>query len=236
MTYEFIPSPNFSERKEDIDTIVIHFTASSTLNGTIAWFRNPKSRVSSHYVIGRDGKVVQMVKDSKKAWHAGKSQLWSRKNVNEFSIGIELVNWGELKRIDGKYYTWPNNWTREYSVEEFGEPIEMNDSFWAPYTELQLQACIKLCQTLRLKYPNITESNILGHMHISKPRKKDPGPHFPFIRIRQESREPEDNYELDISEDELAIKQNDRAEKESWVTRLINRWRLWLNTTRIRSQ
>lgn len=63
------------------------------IEGTISWFKNPESGVSAHYVIGRDGREVQMVDDNDKAWHAGVSKmpLTGETNVNDFSIGIELV-------------------------------------------------------------------------------------------------------------------------------------------------
>ena len=55
---------------------------------------NPKSGVSCHYLINRKGKIFKMVNDQNIAWHAGKS-LWQKyKNLNQNSIGVELVNKG----------------------------------------------------------------------------------------------------------------------------------------------
>lgn len=89
---EFIASPNWSGRKRSkIEVIVIHYTASMNIDGTVEWFLNPASDVSSHYIIGRDGVLIQMVLDQEKAWHAGKSSWLGKKDVNRFSIGIELV-------------------------------------------------------------------------------------------------------------------------------------------------
>lgn len=93
-TYEFIPSPHFSKRTKPVTAIVLHYTASLHIDGTISWFQRPESKVSAHYVIGRDGRTVQMVRDSNVAWHAGKSQMPGNPhetNVNHFSLGIELV-------------------------------------------------------------------------------------------------------------------------------------------------
>jgi len=93
-TYEFIPSPNFTKgrRKQGpITAIVIHYTGSIGIDGTIAWFKSEASKVSAHYVIGRDGRVVQMVSDEDTAYHAGRSELDGIPNVNYFSIGSELV-------------------------------------------------------------------------------------------------------------------------------------------------
>ncbi len=67
-----------------IDKVVLHITdGGANINGTIAWFRNPQAQVSAHYVIGRDGEVVQMVRHNDKAWHAS--------SANTASIGIEHV-------------------------------------------------------------------------------------------------------------------------------------------------
>ena len=55
---------------------------------------NPRTKVSSHYLINQKGKVSRFVQDWHVAWHAGKS-CWSRySNLNKNSIGVELVNRG----------------------------------------------------------------------------------------------------------------------------------------------
>ena len=56
--------------------------------------KDTKSRVSCHYIINRKGLITQMVKDNKVAWHAGKSKWKNFNNLNENSIGVELVNKG----------------------------------------------------------------------------------------------------------------------------------------------
>ena len=61
---------------------------------SIKRLKNIKTKVSCHYLINKRGRVTQMVKDNKVAWHAGKSKWQRFKNLNENSIGIELVNKG----------------------------------------------------------------------------------------------------------------------------------------------
>ncbi|MEB3223994.1 MAG: N-acetylmuramoyl-L-alanine amidase, partial [Candidatus Sericytochromatia bacterium] len=58
----------------------------------VNWFQHPRSFVSAHYIIGKRGELVQCVPDERRAWHAGPSKLAGREKVNDFSIGIELVN------------------------------------------------------------------------------------------------------------------------------------------------
>ncbi len=78
----FIQSPNCSSRNgERIRRIIMHYTTSRNVDGTISHFLKPSSRVSAHYVIARDGRIIQMVLDTDKAWHA--------KGANADSIGIE---------------------------------------------------------------------------------------------------------------------------------------------------
>jgi N-acetyl-anhydromuramyl-L-alanine amidase AmpD len=67
-----------------INRIVIHITdGAKNIGGTISWFQDPKAKVSAHYIVGQDGEVVQMVKHTDVAWHAG--------GANGDSIGIEHV-------------------------------------------------------------------------------------------------------------------------------------------------
>lgn len=90
------PSPNFNERPDnaDIDMLVIHYTGMPSAEAAIEWLAHPASRVSAHYLIDEDGRVVRMVEEEKRAWHAGVSHWRGRDNVNDCSIGIELVNPG----------------------------------------------------------------------------------------------------------------------------------------------
>lgn len=90
-------SPHCDPRPDPcrIDAIVIHDTETPgvTRAATIVnHFLNPRSEVSAHYVIGKAGEIVQCVPDELRAWHAGPSHMDGRTHVNDFSIGIELVN------------------------------------------------------------------------------------------------------------------------------------------------
>jgi len=90
-------SPNFSDKlrtKGQIKFIIIHYTGMQSEIESIKRLKNPKSKVSCHYLINRKGEIIQMVMDKKIAWHAGKSKWKKFKNLNNNSIGIELVNKG----------------------------------------------------------------------------------------------------------------------------------------------
>lgn len=91
-------SPNFGPRRgfSRADMIILHYTGMETGEGAEAWLCNPSSEVSSHYLVHEDGRVVQMVREADRAWHAGRSSWHGLTDINSQSIGIEIVNQGNL--------------------------------------------------------------------------------------------------------------------------------------------
>ena len=89
---EWIGSINFGTRKPNY--VMIHHTAQDSLGQTVKTFHSAKAGVSSHYVIGRNGKIVQMVNDLYRGHHAGAGRWGNDTDLNSSSIGIELDNNG----------------------------------------------------------------------------------------------------------------------------------------------
>jgi len=89
-------SPNFGPRVgvSRPDLIILHYTGMKTGEGAEAWLCTPESQVSAHYLVHEDGRIVQMVRESDRAWHAGKSFWRGVSDINSHSIGIEIVNPG----------------------------------------------------------------------------------------------------------------------------------------------
>ena len=90
-------SPNFDKKKRPINSIkiiVIHYTGMQSERESLIRLSNPKSKVSSHFVVGQNGKIYRLIKDFHVAWHAGKSCWGNYRHINKNSIGIELVNKG----------------------------------------------------------------------------------------------------------------------------------------------
>lgn len=88
------PSPNFDERSSPVSMIVLHYTGMQDAASAIERLCDPEAKVSSHYLVTEDGKVLRLVDESKRAWHAGRSHWRGITDVNSASIGIEIVNPG----------------------------------------------------------------------------------------------------------------------------------------------
>lgn len=88
------PSPNWDERDERISMVVLHYTDMPSADAALGRLCDPAAKVSAHYLITEEGQVVQLVPESKRAWHAGRSFWRGKSNVNGASIGIELANPG----------------------------------------------------------------------------------------------------------------------------------------------
>ena len=90
-------SPNFDKKKRlnsSIKVIIVHYTGMQSERESLFRLCNTKFKVSSHFVINQSGKIYRLVQDNRIAWHAGKSCWGKYKNLNNNSIGIELVNKG----------------------------------------------------------------------------------------------------------------------------------------------
>ena len=96
MKITHLKSPNYilCKKRRNIQSIVIHYTGMRSLQSAVDRLISKKYEVSSHYLISRAGKIMQLVKDNNIAWHAGISNWFNFKNLNKNSIGIELENKG----------------------------------------------------------------------------------------------------------------------------------------------
>lgn len=142
--------------------LVIHYTAEdfhSALN-TLT-----DEHVSAHYLIPEepplaDGKPVawQLVPESMRAWQAGASFWRGRTNLNDTSIGIELVNKGYTRRLLGRRFY--------------------------PFPAAQMSLLTSLGRDIVARY-QIKPQNVVAHSDIAPQRKEDPGPLFPWQQLAQ---------------------------------------------------
>ena len=165
--------------------IVLHDTASGlTSEGPVSWLTDPASRVSAHLVVARNGSVTQLVPFDVVAWHAGKSSWKGRSGCNTFSVGIEIVNPGEMTlHASSKSAIGPDR--KNYDLLQYNirpaKDAHHPEAYWMDYTAEQIEAITAICLALRDSYP-ITA--ITTHWEIAPGRKVDTNPFFPLEHVR----------------------------------------------------
>ena len=165
----------------ELDTIIIHFTAGANAESAIDTLCNVERKVSAHLVVARNGTVSQLLPFNIIGWHAGHSKWGEREGFNQYSIGIEIDNAGQLEERDGCYESW---FGRAYPPEEVVHGVhrhQTRESHWHRYTPEQLRVVEAICAALIETYPI---EHILGHEEIAPDRKVDPGPAFPLDQMR----------------------------------------------------
>ncbi|MDG3442062.1 N-acetylmuramoyl-L-alanine amidase [Nitrospirillum amazonense] len=90
------PSPNHGPRPEGtaVDILVLHYTGMLSAEAALDRLCDPAAEVSAHYVVEEDGTVWRLVDEGRRAWHAGRGAWGDVGDVNNRSIGVEIVNPG----------------------------------------------------------------------------------------------------------------------------------------------
>lgn len=147
-------------QNERVRFLVLHYTAIDDAESLKVL---TQGQVSAHYLVKThpdtlDGKpvVLQLVPESQRAWHAGVSDWHGRSNLNDTSIGIEIVNKGFTEKMLGRE--------------------------WYPYNESQIKLIERLTKDIVERY-NIDPTDVVAHSDIAPLRKSDPGPLFPWQRL-----------------------------------------------------
>lgn len=174
VTREFIPGgANMAIRR----FLVVHFTAGAGGRSSIDWWRKLANGVCAHFVIERDGEIIQCRPCNRTAGHAGASRWRDPKTdilyhgINSCSIGIELANGGH------SYPTKFSELPPTFAAHKHGGPTRE----WETYPPAQLAACEALAKVLVANYHL---DDVIGHEDISPNRKSDPGPAFPMAALR----------------------------------------------------
>ena len=174
------PSPNRGG-KIDPRFLVMHFTAGRNFESSLAWLTNPLAKASAHIIIGRDGKITQMVPFNVKAWHAGQSSWLNLTGMNNHSIGIELDNAGKLQRFGGDWLAWFGEVYQNNEVLEATHKFEDDPAGWHTFPSIQIETAVKVAATIVNHYEL---EDIIGHDDVAPYRKVDPGPAFPLASFR----------------------------------------------------
>jgi N-acetylmuramoyl-L-alanine amidase len=139
--------------------VILHYTV---LDDEKSISTLTQQSVSAHYLVNTlsDKEIYQLVDENKRSYHAGVSNWRKDQNLNDTSIGIEIVNMG-------------------YTVDSTGYRV------FTPYPEDQIKKVAALVKDLVTRY-NIQPTNVLAHSDIAPTRKQDPGPLFPWKRLYDE--------------------------------------------------
>jgi N-acetylmuramoyl-L-alanine amidase len=138
--------------------LVLHYTVSDKPTSIKIL---TEQQVSAHYLLTDDPQpiIYRLVDETRSAYHAGVSSWKQYTQLNNSSIGIEIVNAGWKDTPQGRVY--------------------------APFPQAQVDALMVLVKDI-VQRNGIAPENVLGHSDIAPLRKQDPGPLFPWARLAQE--------------------------------------------------
>lgn len=168
-----VPSVNQNSR---INYLVIHFTSENYAESLRLLTTRTDNPVSAHYLIPQTGddtydrrrlRVLRLVQEARRAWHAGDSYWHGETALNNRSIGIELVN---RSRCHGPAGPIP-------------APPETRSCVFHPFDERQVVLLIRLARSILARNPDIDPVDVVGHADIAPTRRADPGPLFPWHRL-----------------------------------------------------
>lgn len=184
----YIASPNKGSAIKPI-FIVQHYTAGYTAESAINTLTRKGSSVSAHVVVDLDGTITQLVPFNVRAWHAGPSTYMGFNGLNNYSIGIEIVNIGWMRQIGNGRYQDAYGATKTDADFPHGVILAANPRVgsgvfaWPRYTPEQIEAVRSLTEALCAKYEI---KDIVSHEEIdTRGWKTDPGPAFPMKLMKQ---------------------------------------------------
>jgi N-acetylmuramoyl-L-alanine amidase len=146
-------SPNHDARRQKLSHIILHYTDMETPQAALRRLCDPAAKVSAHYLLHADGQIVQMVEESRRAWHAGVSSWQGESDMNSASIGIEL----DHKGCDAQGHM-------------------------AAFPEAQRQSLYALLGDI-IERHGLDPRQVIGHSDIAPGRKTDPGEAFDWAEL-----------------------------------------------------
>ncbi len=171
-----LPSVNFNSR---VSIIVIHHTSANFEDSVNILTKDSSNPVSSHYLVPDPSdesytkdhvEVYELVPETERAWHAGRSYWAGKSALNDHSIGIEVVNQTYCKKPE---------------PTPIGIKPPKRLCFYPDFPETQMLVLIDLLREIQERHPRVGPTNIVGHSDIAPSRKVDPGPRFPWERLYQ---------------------------------------------------
>ncbi|TDM00191.1 MAG: N-acetylmuramoyl-L-alanine amidase [Flavobacteriaceae bacterium] len=142
-------------KNQRVKTLIMHYTAGDLPTSSMILTTRD---VSAHYMVNDldDKNINILVSEDQRAWHAGVSNWGGKDNLNDTSIGIEIVNMG---------------FTNQGGVQT-----------WYPFPDYQVKKVALLMKDIIERY-EIEPTNVIGHSDVAPGRKFDPGPLFPWREL-----------------------------------------------------
>lgn len=208
----FQEAGSMGSKFKNLSYLIMHYTAGRGFDSTVEHFRDGANKVSAHFVVGRDGRLVQMVPLNRPAWHAGPDSKWTEpgpplskpmgemdseelanevlyrhptvlSGMNFYALGIEVDNYGPLTKVGSKFKTWFGRVVPSAQVAEV-DP-KASGAFGKRYWHAYTEQQIQICEDLAVcLVRGLALKDILSHSDVCPGRKTDPGPVFPLKHIR----------------------------------------------------
>ncbi len=172
----YLPSENYNSR---VSILVIHHTSANFADSVNILTKKSSNSVSSHYLIPDPSdesytkkhlEIFELVPETERAWHAGRSYWAGKSSLNDHSIGIEVVN---------------QTYCEKPAPVSAGTKPPKRLCFYPDFAESQMVILIELLHDILERHPRIKPTHIIGHSDIAPDRKIDPGPRFPWERLYQ---------------------------------------------------
>lgn len=128
--------------------IFLHHTAGGSVASAMASWNSTKERVATAYIIERNGEVYEAFNPDYWAYSLGVTGATA---LEKATIGIELVAFGPLTRVAGKFFTWTNREIPKNEVAEFDPPYR-GSRYYHDYTISQMSSLCQLLKMLNEKY------------------------------------------------------------------------------------
>ena len=197
----------YSKQRHNKDQIVLHFTM-GYLHGDVAALTKPNRRVSTPFLIGRNGTIYNLFPSMYWSFHLGKDTIGGNQKRSKASIGIELSNIGPLMQNGSNMETVYSKPRRRqvYCTSEQNQFYTATNfrkyQFFATFTDAQYDSLIVLLRYLTARYginrdflaeaerfqtleSVPTFNGIVSHVNYRKSGKVDIGPAFDWQRLTQ---------------------------------------------------
>jgi N-acetyl-anhydromuramyl-L-alanine amidase AmpD len=143
----------FAESSPKTQIYLHHTAGNGNAEGVSRYWNGNDSRIATAFIIGENGTIVQCFSSKHWAWHLGIDQEdFARNgakysNLNKLSVGIEVCNWGYLKKKGDKFYNYAGGVVNPSYVTELDQPYK-GYKYWYKYSDAQIESLRQLVEYL----------------------------------------------------------------------------------------